>query len=156
MNLQKAVSDFRMKVERDFPTPSPRDSVAFVITEAAEVLDAMLKAGYCDARYLRNRPLSKDIEGELGDLVLMVATLANGLGVNLNKALYKSMAKIEERIKTACADQPTELHKAMGIHHQEGRERCACCGAHEPLEGQDLCAYCTDHFSECKWTKEER
>jgi NTP pyrophosphatase (non-canonical NTP hydrolase) len=97
-DLQEQVSAFRAQVEQWFPTPSPRDSMAFIVTEAGELLDAMLKSGYADAEYLRNRPQEKDLETELGDLLFMTITLANSLGLDVDRALLKSMAKIQCRV----------------------------------------------------------
>ncbi len=96
---QHKVLGFRERVEADFPTPSPRDSAAFVAIEAGELQDAVLKAGYSDARYLRNDPDGADVEGELGDLLFMALTLANQLGINADRALRRTLAKIERRIQ---------------------------------------------------------
>jgi NTP pyrophosphatase (non-canonical NTP hydrolase) len=103
--LQLMVSTFRYEVERlGFCEPTPRDSMAFIITEAAELLDAMLKGGYGDMEYVRARPQEKDVEGEMGDLLLMVLTLANQLDIDTTRALNRSMDKIRARLAAGKAE----------------------------------------------------
>ena len=96
--LQHDILEFRSEVEvQGFYTPSPRDSACFSLTEAAELLDAMMKAGYSDMAYLRARPDATGITDELGDLLLMTLTLANQLNIDVEEALARSKNKIRAR-----------------------------------------------------------
>ncbi len=49
----------------------------------------MMRAGYSEAQYSRNHDKAPDIEHELGDVYLMLATLATLLDVDLDAALDK-------------------------------------------------------------------
>ncbi len=97
--LQRMVAEFRREAESVFPTPSPRDSMAFVLEEATEVQRALMKSGYADGQYLRGNTEPPDLEGEIGDLVFMVATLATQLEVDLTLALQKTLSKLYNRVE---------------------------------------------------------
>lgn len=99
-DLQQMVVDLRQEVEPYFQTPSVRDSADFVLLEAAELKDATMKAGCADMVYLRARPGKgwAGVEDEIGDVLLMVLTLAAQLGMDAERALAKTCDKIRRRV----------------------------------------------------------
>lgn len=73
--------------------PTPLDAWAWLITEAGELGDVMMRLGYGGRDdYSRNNELvvnGHDLEHELGDTYLMLCELANLLDLDLSKALDK-------------------------------------------------------------------
>jgi len=74
--------------------PPALDSWAFLATEVAEVGDLLLRCGYGTEDYARNNPMDADearkrLEHELGDVMIMLCTLANHLNIDLTIALGK-------------------------------------------------------------------
>jgi len=87
MTLQNDVASFRQEVESDFPTPSTMDAWAFLVTEVAEIGDALIRNGFGSMKYLRGTRNPKRVEEEVGDAVLMLATLANLTNIDMEVAL---------------------------------------------------------------------
>ena len=89
--LQKAVRELRMALTGKWPHPPPFDSWAFAITELAEVGDILLRMElFGKKKYIRNneKPATReDLARELGDVMLMLATLANHFDIDLACAL---------------------------------------------------------------------
>lgn len=85
---QYLVARLRQEVEAKWPTPSIMDAWAYLVTEVGEVGDALLRAGFGHRKdYVRNHPREFNLEAELGDVHLMLCTLASLLGVDLDDAL---------------------------------------------------------------------
>lgn len=61
------------------PTRHPRDTVIKMVSEAAELLDAIHNRG----RF--------DVEGELGDMIILLADISNMYGIDLIDAGVKKM-----------------------------------------------------------------
>jgi NTP pyrophosphatase (non-canonical NTP hydrolase) len=111
---QHAVMALRAELaERAWKTPTVFDSWAFVSTEMAELLeamglqaaivqlgDALLRAGYGDQAYSRNHDREARIFDEMGDVMLMLCTLATRLDIDLDEALQHSIDKIRAKQKS--------------------------------------------------------
>jgi len=89
--MQKAVRELRSAIADRWPHPPPFDSWAFAVTELAEVGDVLLRMNlFGKKEYARNnaKPATKeDLARELGDTMLMLATLANHFNIDLALAL---------------------------------------------------------------------
>ena len=95
-NAQQAVADLRKKVEGSlWKEPDAMDTWAFLVTEVAEVGDILLR--FERPEYYRNT--SKDADRakliyELGDVMVMLATLANIYNIDLDNACYVTINKL--------------------------------------------------------------
>jgi NTP pyrophosphatase (non-canonical NTP hydrolase) len=92
--LVKAVFEFRGTVDQWFLTPSRVDSIAYAVTEAAEVVDADLRSRR--AQDLRNQDKQSTVEEEVGDVMLMVCTALGPNWTQPNFTLVKSPYPIAE------------------------------------------------------------
>lgn len=101
---QYEVAQLREDLEGHWPHPGPLDTWVFLVTEIGEVGDAMLRLGYGELEYLRNNQKNPDIQHELGDVYLMLITLANHFDINLSCAL-------QDRI-----DHFREMYDITGLH----------------------------------------
>jgi len=88
---QKAVRVLREAIADIWPHPPPFDSWAFAVTELAEVGDVLLRMNlFGKKKYIRNNEKSatkEDLARKLGDVMLMLATLANHFNIDLSLAL---------------------------------------------------------------------
>jgi NTP pyrophosphatase (non-canonical NTP hydrolase) len=78
----------------DWAHPTTLDSWAWLVTEVAEVGDLLMRCGYGAVVYARNNPMDESIarkrlEHELGDVMIMLCTLANHLNIDLTIAMGK-------------------------------------------------------------------
>ena len=96
---QKKVARLRKALEGIWPHPSVFDSWAFVVTEVAEVGDALLRSGYGENSYKRNREKEMDLPGELADVYFMLITLANHLDVDLSLELDICVSKLYTKFR---------------------------------------------------------
>ena len=95
-HMQQAVADLRRDIGNKWKTPTTIDSYVWLVTEIGELGDVLMRLGYGERQdYVRNRP-SKDVvadmnqlKSELGDTILMLCTLANRVGINLDHALQE-------------------------------------------------------------------
>jgi len=89
--MQKAVRELRMAITDAWAHPPPFDSWAFAVTELAEVGDVLLRMSlFGKKEYVRNneKPATReDLARELGDVMLMLCTLANHFDIDLACAL---------------------------------------------------------------------
>lgn len=89
--MQRAVRELREALMGKWPHPPPFDSWAFTVTELAEVGDILLRMDLLGKKkYVRNneKPSTReDLARELGDVMLMLATLANHFDIDLACAL---------------------------------------------------------------------
>lgn len=96
---QRHIKHFRRRIKQDWPTPGVMDSWIFLVTEVAEVGDALLRAGYGENQhYVRNNEKQPNLEMELGDVYLMLCTLANHLHIDLSEALDRTLDKVSNTI----------------------------------------------------------
>jgi len=90
-HMQKAVRELRMAITDKWPHPPPFDSWAFAVTELAEVGDVLLRMNlFGKKEYIRNNEkpaTSEDLARELGDVMLMLCTLANHFDIDLKYEL---------------------------------------------------------------------
>lgn len=73
--LQEAyrmVWNFRKMSEGRWPTPTPRDSALYAVTEIAEAIDARLRLENPD--HVRNNERNEDVLAELADAAIMLLT----------------------------------------------------------------------------------
>lgn len=95
---QQLVADLRAVVGDKWPTPNVFDSWAFLVTEVGELGDVLLRRGYGDSQgYVRNNPKEADLVKELGDVYLMLCTLATCLEVDLGEALQERVAYLQKK-----------------------------------------------------------
>jgi len=96
---QEKVAEFRSSYESEWYTPPTFDTWAYLMTEAAEVGDALLRLGYgLMKRSVRTNEVQPDLSMEIGDLYMMLCTLANLLCIDLDLALEQALAKVEDTI----------------------------------------------------------
>lgn len=95
---QQDVALLRLDIGDKWPDPNVMDSYVFLVSEVGEVGDALLRAGYGhSADYVRNHTKYVFIEHELGDVYLMLCTLATKLGIDLDDALQGCIDKLRSK-----------------------------------------------------------
>lgn len=100
ISAQDRVVILRQDLHDKWPTPTPMDSWTYLVTEVAEVGDVMLRLGYGErGDYARNNEKKVDLGAEMGDVYLMLCTLANSLLINLDDELGKKMDYLREKYK---------------------------------------------------------
>lgn len=72
LTLRELQTDVVVWADSISPTRRPKDAVVKVVSEASELLDAVLNDG--------------DVEGELGDLIILLLDLANMYRINIVRA----------------------------------------------------------------------
>lgn len=72
---------------RNLACPNLQDSASFMLLEAGEVLDQVLR----DKLYTRNHPNNSSLEEELGDVMMMTLMTAFVAGINLEEAMVEKM-----------------------------------------------------------------
>lgn len=81
--------------------PTPLDSWVYLVTEVAEVGDLLMRTGHGD-RHARSHPMDVEeararLEHELGDVMIMLCTLATHLGIDLTIALGKRVQHFAQK-----------------------------------------------------------
>ena len=99
---QQTVALLRLEIGDKWPDPDVMDSYVFLVSEVGEVGDALLRAGYGHrGDYSRNNEKEVLLEHELGDVYLMLCTLATELGIDLDSALQGCIDKLRKKHGTA-------------------------------------------------------
>ena len=86
MNAQRRVAEMRERLKGLFPHPDPMDSWTYLLTEVAEVGDILLRMKNPDDKRTHTTeevPLDEQLAKELGDVMMMLCTLANHYKVSL-------------------------------------------------------------------------
>jgi len=95
-NAQQAVADLREKLEGSpWKEPDAMDTWAFLVTEVSEVGDLLLRIERPE--YYRNNPMlvmRDNLAKELGDVMVMLATLANIYNIDLDEECYLTVNKL--------------------------------------------------------------
>ena len=92
-NAQRAVADLREQLEGTaWRKPDALDTWAFLVTEVAEVGDILLRIER--PKYYRNNEKLGDLYAELGDVMVMLATLANIYAVDLDEACFQTCNRL--------------------------------------------------------------
>jgi len=92
-NAQRAVADLREQLEGTaWKKPDALDTWAFLVTEVAEVGDILLRMERPE--YYRNNEECENLEDELGDVMVMLASLANIYNIDLDNACYVTVNKL--------------------------------------------------------------
>ena len=92
-NAQQAVADLREQLEGTaWRMPDAMDTWAFLVTEVAEVGDILLRLERPE--YFRNNEKCENLEDELGDVMVMLATLANIYNLDLDGLCYRTCNKL--------------------------------------------------------------
>ena len=73
--------------------PDPHLQLLYLFEELGEMAEAIRKASGNKAR----KKMKADLEGELGDVLVVLSTIANHYHIDLNKALAKTQTKIKKR-----------------------------------------------------------
>jgi len=98
---QQKVALLRLDIGDRWPDPDVMDSYVFLVSEVGEVGDALLRQNYGHrGDYSRTRAMTDDIPHELGDVFLMLCTLATCLGIDLDSALQGCIDKLREKHDT--------------------------------------------------------
>lgn len=96
MTMQNAVKALHAAVPPSiWPEPDVIDSYIFLVTEVGEVGDLLMRSGHSLYKYVRNSPdeaTPERLAHELGDVMLMLCTLATQLGIDLEAALAVRLA----------------------------------------------------------------
>ncbi len=110
LKSQIAVELYRSYLDKSgWLTPTVDDCSRFIMQEAGELDSALMKAGFQSRGYARNTPANADardaIIEELGDVAMMLVTMANLLGVNLYDAMYARLERQHyKRVKELDSD----------------------------------------------------
>lgn len=102
-NNQEFVAALRRSLEgTDWVHPTPLDSWVWLATEVAEVGDLLMRCGFGAMDYARNNPMDTEeararLEHELGDVMIMLCTLATHLRIDLTHALGKRVNHFAEK-----------------------------------------------------------
>lgn len=95
---QQDVATLRLEIGDKWPEPDVMDSYVFLVSEIGEVGDALLRSNYGHrGDYSRTRAITDDIPHELGDVLLMLCTLATCLGIDLDEALQNCIDKLKSK-----------------------------------------------------------
>ena len=100
---QQHVERWRETVEDWHPTPSPLETAAYMVTEAAEVLDAVLRLDAPGHDRTNGHSLKAGLEREIGQTLDMLLTVANQHGVDAFCAMYDWMDEVTGRGTTTQA-----------------------------------------------------
>lgn len=73
--------------------PDPHLQLLYLFEELGEMCEAIRKLG----GHKERKDMEADLEGELGDVLVALTTVANNYGIDLNSAVSKSKKKIIER-----------------------------------------------------------
>ncbi len=92
---QKAVDRWFKK--KKWPYWSPHEQFTRLIEEAGEL--ARLLNHLYGPKKKKASELEQNLEEELGDILYTLICLGNGLNINLDKAIAKSMKKVASRDK---------------------------------------------------------
>ena len=98
---QIQVSNLRQLLKDDWPHPPVLDAWAFLVTETAELGDALLRLGYGQLEYVRHHDKEPSVANELADVYMMLCTVANHLNVDLSLALQARTKQIIRRVEDA-------------------------------------------------------
>jgi len=91
--LQEWVNEDWSKASKK--NPDPHLQLLYLFEELGEMCEAIRKMSGDKER----KNMDADLEGELGDVLIVLATVANNYGIDLNSAVLKSKKKIIERHK---------------------------------------------------------
>ena len=73
--------------------PDPHLQLIYLFEELGEVAESIRKIGGNKER----KEMQADLEGEIGDVLVAITTIANHYGVDLSSAVEKTKRKILER-----------------------------------------------------------
>lgn len=76
--------------------PDPHLQLIYLFEELGEMAEAIRKQG----GYKTRKKVEVDLEGEMGDVLIALATLANHYGIDLGQAVRKCQKKIRKRHKS--------------------------------------------------------
>ncbi len=96
MSDLKSLEKFILRIweERGIKVPDTKDAAIFLITEAAEVLDAVMRM---EPGWVRTNKKEIDIGEELADVITMAILTAHSAGVeNLYEVIVKKLTKYRE------------------------------------------------------------
>ena len=99
---QGVVKAVRREIGHKWRRPSIIDCCRFIGQEHSELDDALMRAGHSDAEYARNHQRGDPdemVRHELGDLYMMVLTMANLLEVDLSELLAERMTHLLEKYR---------------------------------------------------------
>ena len=85
-NMQHRVAEMREHLKGRYPHPDPMESWAYLVTEVAEVGDVLLRMqnpGHKRTTREVHETLMEQLTKELGDVQMMLCTLANHFKVSL-------------------------------------------------------------------------
>jgi len=98
--------------------PNVVDCERYLSQEVGELSSALMKAGYQSREYRRNNPLDQEearerVEAEIGDVALMLLSLANLLNIDLEAALNARLRHFHLKfIKQFDPDKLAAAHEA--------------------------------------------
>lgn len=96
LSWQDLIARWRDEVEAWHPTPSPRDSLDYAVTEIAEALDAALRMAHEDHDRTHKKE-SLSLGRELAQALEMIFTTANSYGIDLEHELGSWMNEVRAR-----------------------------------------------------------
>ena len=94
---QQYVAIWRANVRDWHALPTPLQSAAYMVTEAAEVLDAVLRLEEPDHDRTNGHAAKAGLEREIGQTLEMLLTTANHYGIDAHCAMYAWMGEVEDR-----------------------------------------------------------
>ncbi len=109
MTPQQLVDQLRRDTGDLFLMPDIPTTTLFLVSEVGEVCDCVIRLMEPD--FLRSNPgvtesnLLANLEMELGDVLLMLATLATQYNIYLEDALCRAIAKVRRRYEEAKNEQ---------------------------------------------------
>lgn len=98
--MQREVEEWRARVKHRFPTPDLIDCFLFIVSEVGELADALIRMR--GGRYARNRAEEGSTErviDEIGDVGLMLTSLASHFEARIEDAIRATMDKVDKRIR---------------------------------------------------------
>lgn len=102
---QQYVELWRDRVKGWHPTPSRLETAAYLVTEAAEALDAVLRMEQPDHDRTNGHHVKAGLEREIGQIMDMTLTLANLYGIDAHGAMYAWMGEVEDRSLAKVAER---------------------------------------------------
>lgn len=109
MQLRPIIADLRHDCERNWPTPSPTDSLIWLFTEMGEFAEELSRLpGFLDTKPTRNHPRETsrpEVSEEAADVLIMLITLCTLVNIDLERAFMEKVAKLRLRH----SDLPTRV-----------------------------------------------
>ena len=99
--VQAEIAQWRSRVSQWHPAPPPLETAGYLVTEAAEALDAVLRRQRPSDDRTNSHDSKDGLDKEIAQVLDMALTLANLYEINVGQALAEWLQEVETR----CPDE---------------------------------------------------